>query len=157
MLRMPEEKVNIPYLNELVPSRGDNNWVLWVGAESNARNPIGVSLLVDGELAVTESVPQLDASVARSGDDLSVIGREGNGEDVVGVSDETAGGGTGGELPETEGLVPRSREGVGTVRRDDLERISAHNSHTIIHTPSIVLFHPPGYAQKRTQSETMWE
>lgn len=65
-----------------------------------------MSLVGDGELAVTEGVPELDGAISGSRDDLSVVGREGNGEDVVGVSDESAGGGTGSKLPETESLVP---------------------------------------------------
>jgi hypothetical protein len=83
-----------------------------------------VSLLGDSELAVSESVPELNGSIARSGNDLPVVGREGNGENVVGVSDKSAGGGTGGKLPEAESLVPGSREGVGTVRGDDLKGVS---------------------------------
>ena len=79
-----------------------------------------MSLLSDGELAVTKSVPELDSTIAGSRNDLSVIGGEGNGEDVVGVSNKSAGGGTGGELPEAESLVPRGRESIGTVRGDDL-------------------------------------
>jgi hypothetical protein len=51
---------------------------------------------------------------------LSVIGGERNGENIVGVSDKSAGGGTGGKLPKAESLVPGGRESVGTVRGDDL-------------------------------------
>jgi hypothetical protein len=79
-----------------------------------------VALLGDGELAVTKGVPELDGAVAGTGDNLSVVGREGDGQNIVGVSDETAGGGAGGELPETEGLVPGGRESVSTVRGDNL-------------------------------------
>lgn len=79
-----------------------------------------MSLLGDGELAVTEGVPELDRAVAGSRYDLSVVGREGDRQNIVGVSDETAGGGTGGKLPEAESLVPGGRESVGTVRRDHL-------------------------------------
>lgn len=79
-----------------------------------------MALLGDGELAVTKSVPQLDAPVARAGNDLAVVGGEGNGQDIVGVSDEPAGGGAGGELPEAESLVPRGRESVSTVGGDHL-------------------------------------
>ena len=79
-----------------------------------------MALLGDGELAVTEGVPQLDGAVAGTGDDLAVVGGVRDGENVVGVADETAGGGAGGKLPETEGLVPRGGKGVGAVRGDDL-------------------------------------
>jgi len=109
----------LPNLNELVPSGGDNNWVLWVWRESDAGNPLGVALLGDGELAVTKGVPELDGAVTGTRDDLTVVGREGDRENVVGVSDETTGGGSGGELPETESLIPGSGKGVSTVRGDN--------------------------------------
>jgi len=69
----------LPDLNKLVPSTADNDRVLRVGAESNARNPVTVSLLGDRELAVTKSVPELDGAVAGAGNDLSVVGGEGYG------------------------------------------------------------------------------
>lgn len=107
-------------LDELVPAAGDNDGVLGVGAEADARNPLGVALLGDGVLAVTEGVPELDSSVARAGDDLAVVGREADGEDVVGVANESSGGGARGELPQTQSLVPRGRQSVGAIGGDDL-------------------------------------
>ena len=79
-----------------------------------------MALVGDGVLAVTEGVPQLDRSVAGTRDDLSVVGGERDGEDVVGVADEASGGGTAGKLPEAEGLVPRGGQSVGAVGGDDL-------------------------------------
>lgn len=94
------------HLDELVPASGDDDGVLGVGREAHARHPLGVTLVGDGVLAVTEGVPELDRSVAGTGNDLAVVGGERDGEDVVGVSNEAAGGVAGGELPEAEGLVP---------------------------------------------------
>lgn len=108
------------YLNKLVPASRHNDGVLGVGAEAHARHPVGVALVGDGELAVTQGVPELDGTVTRSRDNLAVVGGEGHGEDVVVVANEGAGGVTAGELPETEGLVPRGGESVGTVRGDHL-------------------------------------
>jgi hypothetical protein len=51
-----------------------------------------MTLVSDGELAVAESIPELDGAVARSRDDLTVVGREGDGEDIVGVADKRTGG-----------------------------------------------------------------
>lgn len=87
-----------------------------------------MSLLRDGVLAVAEGVPELDGAVAGAGNDLTVVGREGDGEDVVGVANKAAGGGAGGELPEAESLVPRGGQGVGAVRRDDLIQVLAFHS-----------------------------
>lgn len=95
-----------------------------------------MSLLGDGELAVSKGVPQLDGPVAGSRDNLSVVGREGNGEDVVGVSHESASGGTGGQLPEAESLVPGGGKGVCTVRRDNLDSVSAQEFPTNAQFPS---------------------
>jgi len=100
-------KSKCTHLDELVPASRDDDRVLGVGGEAHARDPLGVALVGNGVLAVTERVPQLDGSVARSRDDLAVVGGERDGEDVVGVADKAAGGYTGGELPEAEGLVPR--------------------------------------------------
>lgn len=86
-----------------------------------------MSLLGDGELAVTKGVPQLDRSVAGSRNDLSVVGGERDGENIVGVSNESAGGSTSGELPEAEGFIPGSRESVCTVGGDHLYLMSAFN------------------------------
>lgn len=110
------------YLDKLVPTAGNNDGVLGVGAEANARNPLGVTLVSDGVLAVTESVPELDGAVAGARDDLTVVGGEGDGEDIVGVANEAASGSAGGKLPEAEGLVPRGRQGVGTIGGDNLKR-----------------------------------
>ena len=74
-----------------------------------------MALVGDGVLAVTEGVPELDCPVTGTGNDLSVVGREGDGENIVGVADETSGGLTSGEFPETEGLIPGSGESVGAV------------------------------------------
>lgn len=114
-----DEGINA-YLDKLVPRARDDDGVLGVGAEAHTRHPLGVSLVGDGELAVTEGVPELDCSVAGTGDDLAVVGGKGNGQDVVGVADESAGGVAGGELPQAESLIPRGRQSVSTVGGDNL-------------------------------------
>lgn len=83
-----------------------------------------MALIGDGELAVTKSVPELDGPIAGSGDDLSVVGGEGDGEDIVGVANKSAGGGARGQLPEAESLVPRGGEGICTIRGDNLDSVS---------------------------------
>ncbi len=93
--------IAMPYFDKLVPASRHNNWVLWVGAEPHARDPLSVTLLGDGVLAVAKGVPQLDCPVARARNDLSVVGGEGDGEDIVGVTDKAACGVAGCELPET--------------------------------------------------------
>ena len=115
-----ELKIVYTHLDELVPTSRDDDGVLGVGREADARDPLGVALVGDGVLAVTEGVPELDRPVTGSGDDLAVVGGEGDGEDIAGVANKAAGGGASGKLPEAEGLVPRRGESVGTVGGDDL-------------------------------------
>lgn len=81
--------------------------------EANAGNPVIVD--VEGVLALTKGVPELDGVVTGRGDNLSVVRREGNREDLLGMTDETTGGLAGGNLPETKGLVPRTGEGEVTI------------------------------------------
>jgi len=78
-----------------------------------------VTILLDVELALSESVPELDGSVSGTGNDLTVIGGEGDGENVRGVSNETTGGKSRVEVPKTKGLVPRGGKSELTVRRND--------------------------------------
>ena len=101
----------VPNLHSLIP-RGRNDCGLKsVGAEANARDPVLVCLDVgDGELAFSESVPELDRAVTRSRDDLTVVDGESDGEDVFGVADEAAGGDAGLEVPEAELTVPGAGE-----------------------------------------------
>lgn len=124
------------YLDKLVPAGGDNHGVLGVRAEANARDPVGVALIGDGVLAVTEGVPELDGSVTGTGNNLAVVGRERDGENVAVVANESAGGGTGSELPETESLVPRGGEGIGTIGGDDLEHVSTPRTLVIVGRPT---------------------
>lgn len=152
------------HLDELVPTGGDNDGVLGVGREPDAGDPLGVALVGDGVLAVTEGVPQLDGAVAGTGDDLAVVGGEGDGQNVVGVADKAAGGDTGGELPQAESLVPGRGESVGTVRGDNLWSMSAQLHLPFLQTPRCCFFRqsapqllPCASVGVRTQSETMWE
>lgn len=78
-----------------------------------------MTVVGDVELALAEGVPELDGAVTRTGDDLAVVGGEGDGENVGGVADEAASGGAGVQVPETEGLVPRGGESELAVGGDD--------------------------------------
>ena len=152
------------YLHELIPTSTDNDRVLRVGTEANARHPLGVALVGDGVLAITQSVPQLDCPVAGARDDLAVVGREGDRQDVVGVADKSTGGLARRELPQPQGLVPGAGKSIGTVRRDDLHfrRFPGQPIHSIIRPNFLIIFmlSTSQISRRegvRTQSETMWE
>jgi len=74
-----------------------------------------MALIGDGKLAVAQSVPKLDSAVAGTRDNLTIVGREGDREDVVAVAYEATGCSTSCEFPQAEGLIPGGREGVGAV------------------------------------------
>merc|ERR1719178_320551 len=59
---------------------------------------------------------QLAGLVPCSGDNLPVVGREGDGKHILGVVLEPAGGLAGGEVPQPQGLVPGARQSKVSVR-----------------------------------------
>ena len=81
-------------------------WVS-VSLPFTVHSPLGVAILLDVVLALSESVPKLDGPVTRTRDDLPVISAEADGQDIGGMADEAAGGETGVEVPEAEGVIPR--------------------------------------------------
>ena len=112
----------VPHLHQLVPAGRDDHAGGSGGrghrGESHAGDPLGVSILDDGELALTQGVPELHGAVARSGHDLTVVGREGNGQNILGVANEAAGGLAGGDLPKAKGGIPRAGKGELSVGTD---------------------------------------
>lgn len=119
MVGLQAAVAEVPDLDDLVPSGGHDDGVAGGGRETDSRHPVGVAVLSDGVLALSKGVPQLDASVARSGNDLTVVSGESDGEDVLGVRHEATGGLSGLEIPETESLVPGSGEGEHAIGRDN--------------------------------------
>ena len=81
-------------LHYLVPARANNYRVDGIWAETDTADPFAVTLILNVELAFTKGVPKLDGAVTATTDDLSVVGREGDGKDIGGVPDKAASGGT---------------------------------------------------------------
>lgn len=105
------------HLDNLVPSSRHNDGVARVGAEANAGDPLAVTVLLNVELALSKSVPQLNGAVTASTNDLTVVSAEADRENVTGMADEPSCGLTGVQVPQTQGLVPRSRESELAVAR----------------------------------------
>merc|ERR1719201_1800097 len=84
-------------------------------------DPLAVALTIgdDGVLALTKGVPELDGLVAGARHDLTVVSGEGDGEDILIVSDEAAGGQASVEVPQAEGAVPGAGEGELAIGGDD--------------------------------------
>jgi len=109
----------VPHLHGAVPTSRDDDRVGHVWREAHARHPIGVSILSDGVLALAKSVPQLDGAVTRARHDLTVVGREGNAQDVLLVVIELSGGLALGQIPQAKSAVPGARQAKLTVRGDN--------------------------------------
>ncbi len=107
------------YLNILVPSAGHDDGVLVVRREPDTRNPLSVTLLLDGVLALGQGVPQLDGLVPGARDNLAIIGRESDAQNIMAVILKAASGASSRQIPQSQVLVPRSGQGKVTVRGQD--------------------------------------
>jgi len=96
----------VPDLDGSVPRGGHDDWLLDVVVESDAGDPVGMWLLVDGELADTVDVPDLNVLVHGARDDLSVIWGESDGEDILLVTNHSLVGGALLQVPESDGSIP---------------------------------------------------
>lgn len=108
----------IPDLDNLVPTTRNDNRVGRVRRETNTRNPVRVTIFSKLILAFTKSVPQLDALVTRTRDNLTVVSRERDRENITSVTNEATSGGTSVQVPKTKSLIPRSGKSELTIRRD---------------------------------------
>ena len=78
-----------------------------------------MTLVSDGVLALSQSVPQLDRLVSAGGHDLPVVSAEGDTQHVLGVVLEPPGGLATGQVPESQVLVPGSRQCKVSIRGED--------------------------------------
>jgi hypothetical protein len=121
----------VPNLDGLIPRGRDDNRSLHVVVESDAGNPVLMLVLLNGELANTLDVPNLDLLVDRSGSNLSIVRGESDGHDILGVTKEGLSSLSGLEVPESDGTIPGGREGESRVRgeidvRDEV-RVTGHD------------------------------
>jgi len=132
----------VPNLDGLIPRGGNADGGLGLVVEADARNGIGVSVFVNGMLALTSDVPDLDVVVASTGKDLSVISRKSNREDISGVTDELDLGLSGLEVPKTDGTIPRGGQAmVGVTSEADLvDEVRVTGEHSGGSSPFSVLF-----------------
>ena len=110
--------LEVPDLDDLIVTAGDHARGLSGGDEAHAADPIVVTLLIEGVLAFTEGVPELDVAITTAGHDQTVIGGEADGEDVLAVTNEGLLAFTGLQVPETDSVIPSSRESIFTIVGD---------------------------------------
>merc|ERR1711994_270717 len=131
-----------PNLDHLVPSAGNDDWVLVVWREPDARDPVVVGVLLDGVLALGKGVPQLDGPVAGARHDLPVVGGEGHAEDLLGVALEAASAVAGAQVPQPQGVIPRAGQSEVTVGgQDDVGDEVPVTSQPLLGVAVLVLLH----------------
>lgn len=108
----------LPDLNGLVPTSRDDDGEGGVRGESNAGDPLGVAVLDNVKLALSKGVPELDGSVSGGRNNLTVVSRERDGENVASVADKLLGRQTSVKVPQPKGVVPRGRKSKLAVGRD---------------------------------------
>jgi len=108
----------VPHLDNLVPTTGDDERVLVRGRELDARHPVVVSLLLDDVLALTEGVPESHGAIAGTRDDLTVVSGEGNRQDVLAMANKAAVGGALVQVPKAQGSIPGGGQSELAVRRE---------------------------------------
>jgi hypothetical protein len=81
----PGSIVEVPYLQPSIPTYSDevggDSHTLSLGRETDHTNPIDVVVLICGVLALSLSIEELNLLISTRGEDLPVIGGEGNCED----------------------------------------------------------------------------
>ena len=118
-----------------------------------------MSLLLDSVFALGQGIPQLDGFISGSTDNLTIIGGESNAQDIVAVILETAGGTSGGQVPQSQILIPRSGQGKVAVRGKDDIRNKVTMTMKALLGDSIVLFitsqlpNDEGFVTGRTQDD----
>ena len=89
----PGSIVEVPYLQPSIPTYSDevggDSHTLSLGRETDHTNPINVVVLVCGVLALSLSIEELNLLIGTRGEDLPVVGGEGNCEHLLLMSYES--------------------------------------------------------------------
>ena len=101
-----------------------------------------MSVFVNGVFAFGLDVPDLDLVIASTGEDLSAIGGESDGENISGVTNELGDGFTSGGVPESDGTIPRGGEAESSVNgeADFVNEVRVSSEHLGGSTPFSVFF-----------------
>lgn len=146
-------RLHIPNLDHLVPTGRDQQGVSGIGREADGRDPLGVT--TEGSVGtgtttgssgkvtteLTTSVPHLDGLVTATGDNHAVVRGEGNGHDIVSVTDKGGLTLAGGQVPQAHGLIPGTGEGEATVSRQGniLDKVIVTGETTLSQTIDIAV------------------
>mmetsp|Transcript_10938 Transcript_10938/g.26831 ORF Transcript_10938/g.26831 Transcript_10938/m.26831 type:complete len:244 (-) Transcript_10938:71-802(-) len=129
-----------PDLNNLVPSSGNDKRLIRVRRKPDAAYPAFMTVLGKFVLEVAKSVPDNDGLIPGSRDNGPVVSREGDGKDILSVTNEAETGGPTVQVPKTEGVVPRTGQGELSVGADGniLNKVAV-SLKTAVHGPVLLL------------------
>jgi len=111
----------VPDLDGLVP--GSSHADCWFSSvvELDARDSIGVLVLINGVFAFWTGVPYLDLVIKATSDDLSIISWKSNWKNILRVTNETGDSLAWGNVPKTDWAIPWGGESVtGVTSQADL-------------------------------------
>ena len=74
-----------------------------------------MSILLNGELALSNSVPDLDVLVSATTGNLSVVRGEGTSKSVLGMTNKSSGANSVLKIPKSESRIPGGGQGVPAV------------------------------------------
>lgn len=108
-----------PDLDEVVPTSRHEGGGASDRRETHGGNPVRVTTLSAGVLALAHGVPELHGTIAGSRDDLAVILGESDGQHILVVANEAGLALASANLPQTKGVIPRGGEGELAIGGDN--------------------------------------
>lgn len=109
--------LKVPDLRGAVPAAGEDLGGANGGEEADAAHPVAVARKLRHAGAL--NVPHADHVIATTRHDLAVVGRERDGEHILGVLQELGHGVASAEVPQAKRAVPGTSHGVGVVGKRD--------------------------------------
>ena len=104
-----------PDFDGLVVGGAHHKGLFRILIEFHTGDPVSVGILLNGELAFSNSIPDFQLFVTATAGDLSVVRGESHSQNISGVGNESSGGDSLLDIPESQGTVPRGREAVSAV------------------------------------------
>lgn len=85
----PSLRESRSYLNDAIPTGGNDDGICMIWRKAYTANPIQVSVVLYGVLALCQCVPQFNGLVPRPGNDLTIVDGKSDAENVLPDGKET--------------------------------------------------------------------
>lgn len=118
-VRLQLAVIQVPDLDQFIPTTRDDQGVLGGRRKSDAGDPVSVVFFDNGVFALSEGVPKLDGFISGTGNNLTIVSGEGDGVHVLGMSLKQSNGSSRVQVPQSHGVIHRSGQGELSIRTDD--------------------------------------